>query len=65
MLDDRLHIHPRCERLIECLEQYDGDVRSKHKDSIDALRYALWRDIQQPHASAQTSRAVVPLMLIR
>jgi hypothetical protein len=34
-------IHPRCERLIECIQKWDYRD-TDYKDPIDALRYATW-----------------------
>ncbi len=41
MLEGNLIVSPACAWLIECLSQWDGTDTSKHKDAIDALRYAL------------------------
>ena len=35
------HVHPRCKQLVESLAKYNG-ADDGAKDSVDALRYALW-----------------------
>lgn len=38
-------VHPRCERLIDALNNFDIQVDDDHKDPVDALRYSLQRFI--------------------
>jgi len=35
------YVDRRCRWLVECMQKWDGTDRSRHKDAIDALRYAL------------------------
>ena len=39
--DGILTVSPKCKYLIKCLNAWDGDRRSNHKDVIDALRYIV------------------------
>ena len=41
MLRGNFTVNPRCQRLIDDLSRFDGRENSKHKHSIDALRYTL------------------------
>ena len=62
---NRLHIHPRCKRLIDALDKFVGpvaanhDEREGHKDPVDALRYALDPFIFAKMQTAGTSTVVV------
>lgn len=50
MVRDQFYVHPRCERLIQCLNKWSfQDDEWKH--GIDGLRYALDRHIFAPHRS--------------
>jgi hypothetical protein len=40
MLSGRFVVAPRCKRLIDDLQKFDGRPASEHKHTIDALRYA-------------------------
>lgn len=55
MVDDRFHVHPRCERLIESLSKWTGGKDEEWKDACDALRYAVW-----PYAIRETDRQAPP-----
>jgi hypothetical protein len=41
MLRGDFFVHPRCKRLADDLQRWDGREASEHKHSIDALRYTL------------------------
>jgi hypothetical protein len=41
MLRGDFVVNPRCKRLIDDLQKFDGREASEHKHSIDALRYTL------------------------
>ena len=53
--DNAYHVHPKCERVIESTERWDGRADSPWKHILDAERYALdnyifgnWRIQSQP-----------------
>jgi hypothetical protein len=41
MLRGDFIVNPRCKRLIDDLQKFDGRENSEHKHSVDALRYCL------------------------
>lgn len=57
MVDGRLHVHPRCVRLIECLSRWD--YSDEYKDAVDALRYALTPWIRRSEGERKGSRVAL------
>lgn len=54
--DEHFRVHKKCVKLIESLSKYNG-ADDGNKDSVDALRYALW-----PFVFARIQRGPAPMV---
>jgi len=59
MVMGQFFISPRCVRLIEGIDKWQGEKESEHKHLIDGLRYGLTHYIRGGRKSARGARLVV------